>query len=79
MTTTTRPTEAVEAVYFPDFCRSCVEGCGCARLDTVTEPDEIAWDGPGTSVTATYECPSGHRWTCRWSPTYLPVHPQPES
>lgn len=76
MTTNTTPTEAVGAVLFSDYCRSCVQSCGCSRLDVVVEPDAIHWPGPGQSITATYTCPDGHRWRCRWSPTYLPVHPE---
>lgn len=78
MTTNTTATEAVAAVYFPDFCRECEQRCGCSRFDTITEPDSIKWDGPGASVTASYECPNGHQWTCCWSPEYLPPHPRKE-
>lgn len=72
MTTTT--SEAVGAVVFADYCRECTERCGCGRLDAVTEPTAIDWPGPGQAITATYECPNGHQWRCRWSPEYL--HPQ---
>lgn len=71
-------TEAPDAALFTDYCRSCVESCGCARLAVLTEPIEIHWPGPGQSITATYECANGHRWRCGWSPQYLPVHPNPE-
>lgn len=59
---------------FPDYCRSCVEQCGCGRWDTLTEPDEIEWPGPGSTLTARYQCSGGHEWTCRWSPELLALH-----
>jgi hypothetical protein len=57
-----------------DYCKGCVDECGCERLDTLTEPFEVHWPGPGSMLTGRYECGSGHKWTCYWSSELLAVH-----
>jgi hypothetical protein len=54
-----------------DYCRGCVEVCGCGRTDTLTEPFEISWNGTGSMMIARYECGCGHMWACHWSPEVL--------
>ena len=49
-----------------DYCAACVADHGCARLDVLTAPDAIHWDGGG-GLTAFYECDCGHTWRCSWS------------
>lgn len=54
-----------------DYCAHCVTECGCGRTEVLAEPCQIDWPGPGSMLTAHYECGCGHRWTCRWSPEVL--------
>lgn len=54
-----------------DYCRTCVDECGCGRTDTLTDPFQIDWEGTGSMLIARYLCGFGHVWTCRWSPEML--------
>jgi hypothetical protein len=38
-----------------DYCAGCVRECGCDRMDTLTVPHMLHWDGGGRLV-AYYEC-----------------------
>lgn len=58
-------------LWLSDYCRRCVSDCGCGRTDTLTEPFQIDWKGPGSMLIARYECAGGHQWLCRWSPELL--------
>ncbi len=57
-----------------DYCRSCVAECGCGRTDTLTEPFQIDWPGPGSMLIGRYECEGGHIWSCFWSSELLAMH-----
>lgn len=48
-----------------DYCAGCERHCGCSRMDTLTNPHTIHWDG-GRGIVAFYECPDGHVWRCWW-------------
>lgn len=74
--TTTDEAVPVTEEWFPDYCRHCVDECGCGRWDTVTEPFEVHWPGPGSMLTGRYECDNGHQWKCFWSAELLTMHPQ---
>ena len=52
-----------------DFCRRCVLDCKCARLDTLTEPEQIEAEvvSGDLRMVAAYECRAGHRWTTRFT------------
>jgi hypothetical protein len=50
----------------PDFCQRCVADHGCGRVESITTPYLMHWDG-GTAVRAYYECGCGHAWRCMWS------------
>ena len=64
-------TAEVEGTWLRDYCASCVADCDCGRLDTLTEPFEVHWPGPGNSLIGRYECSGGHKWTCNWSSELL--------
>lgn len=57
-----------------DYCKSCVEQCGCGRWDTLTEPDvvECSVTSDALRMVAAYRCPNGHGWTTRFT---QPLHP----
>ncbi len=47
-----------------DYCAGCALE-GHDRLATLTTPKDEAREG--TVITAYYQCPRGHTWTCHWS------------
>ena len=53
-----------------DYCAPCLELDGRARMDTLTVPSAMRWDGQRT-VTASYRCMHGHRWTATWNAAHV--------
>lgn len=48
-----------------DSCSTCVDRHQRQRLDTLTDPERVRWEG-GRAVVASYRCTRGHRWTTAW-------------
>lgn len=55
-----------ESAPLLDYCGSCLELDGRARMDTLTVPESLRWDGQRT-VVASYRCAHGHAWTATWN------------